>query len=94
MNNQYGQDANLFFVYPKKIIEGKGKKAIHVWSSTDDTKRVTVTITITVSQDKLPLLVMLEGTEGGCNAQNNCAHNMKNQVTYIKKMHGWIATSC
>ncbi len=47
-----------FSMHPRKTVDSKGKKIIHVWSSTDDTKRATVVLSIIVSGDKLPLLVM------------------------------------
>ncbi len=45
-------------MHPRETFDSKGKRTINVWSSTDDTKRATVAVTITASGDKLPLIVI------------------------------------
>jgi len=60
-------------MHPRKTLHRKGNKTIHIQSSTDDTKRATVAVSITVSGKKLPLMVVFKGTKSGCIAKRRIA---------------------
>ncbi len=78
-----------FSMHPRKTLDSKGKKTIHVWSSTDDTKRATVAVTITASGDNLPLLVIFKGTKSGCIAKKELLTYHEGPI-YVCQEHAWM----
>jgi hypothetical protein len=50
---------------PKKTLEIVGAKTVHVRSSTSDTKRATVAVTIAADGTVLPAVVVFKGKPGG-----------------------------
>ncbi len=78
-----------FSMHPRKTLARKGNKTIHVWSSTDDTKRATDAVTITASWNKLPLMMIFKGTECGCIAKRRIAHNHKGPI-HVCQENAWM----
>jgi hypothetical protein len=54
-----------FSMSSKKTLELIGKKTIHIRTSTNDTERVTVAVTITVDGTVLPSTLVFKGKPGG-----------------------------
>jgi hypothetical protein len=54
-----------FSMCPKKTLEVVGKSTIHIRSSTNDTKRATVAVTIAADGTVLPAAVIFKGKPGG-----------------------------
>jgi hypothetical protein len=54
-----------FSMNPKKTLEVIGKKTVHIRSSTNDTKRATVAVTIAADGTVLPAVVVFKGKPGG-----------------------------
>jgi hypothetical protein len=52
--------------HSSKTLEEKGTKTIHVRSSTADTKRVTLAITVDAAGKMLPPILIFKGTPNGC----------------------------
>ena len=50
-----------FSMNPKKTLEVLGLKTVHIWSSTNDTKRATVAVTIAGDGTLLPAVVVFKG---------------------------------
>ncbi len=78
-----------FSMHPRKTLARKGNITIHVWSSTDDTKRATDAVTITASWNKLPLMMIFKGTECGCIAKRRIAHNHKGPI-HVCQENAWM----
>ena len=58
-----------FSFHATKTLEKKGTKTIHVRSSTSDTKRVTLAVTIDASGGMLPPMLIFKGAANGCIAR-------------------------
>jgi len=54
-----------FSMGPKKTLAKKGEKTVHVRTSTSDTKRATVAVTICADGTVLPSVVIFKGKPGG-----------------------------
>jgi hypothetical protein len=54
-----------FSMGPKKTLAKKGEKTVHVRTSTSDTKRATVAVTICADGTVLPSVVIFKGQPGG-----------------------------
>ena len=54
-----------FLMNAKRTFEVVGKKTIHIHTSTNDTKRVTVAVTITADGTLLPLMLIFKGKPNG-----------------------------
>jgi hypothetical protein len=54
-----------FSMNPKRALEVVGKKTVHICSSTNNTKRGTVTVTIAADGTVLPAAVIFKGKPGG-----------------------------
>jgi hypothetical protein len=54
-----------FLMNAKRTLEVAGKKPIHICTSTNDTKRVTMAATITVDGTLLPLMLVFKGKPNG-----------------------------
>ncbi len=55
----------FFSMESKTTLDLAGLKTIHMQSSTSDTKRATVAVTVTASGHQLPLTVIFKGESGG-----------------------------
>ena len=55
----------FFSMHPKKTLEILGTKTVVIRTSTNDTKRATVALTITAAGDQLVPMVVYKGTENG-----------------------------
>jgi len=55
----------FFSMSSKRTLEVIGKKTIHIRTSTNDTKRVTVAVTITADGTLLPSFLVFKGKPGG-----------------------------
>ncbi len=55
----------FFSMESKTTLELAGVKTVHMQSSTSDTKRATVAVTVTASGHQLPLTVIFKGEPGG-----------------------------
>ncbi len=84
-----GQTPVYFSMNPRKTLDRKEKKTIHVQSSTDDTERATVAVIITASGDKLPLLVIFKGTKSGCIAKKEFHTHHKGPI-YLSQENAWM----
>ena len=54
-----------FSMAPKKTLAKKGEKTVHIRTSTSDTKRATVAVTICADGTVLPSVVIFKGKPGG-----------------------------
>jgi hypothetical protein len=70
---QHGSDAGLFFIEHKKDIGVVGKKTIHIRTSTNNTRRATVAVTITGISTVLPLTIIFKGKHDGRITQSEFA---------------------
>jgi hypothetical protein len=52
-------------MHPKKTLEILGKKTIVIRTSTNDTRRATIALTIMAAGDQLVPVVVYKGTENG-----------------------------
>ena len=59
------QSPALSSMESKTMLELAGLKTVHMLSSTSDTKRATVAVTVTASGHQLPLTVIFKGEPGG-----------------------------
>jgi hypothetical protein len=50
---------------PTRTLEALGKKAIVIWTTTNNTKSATVVLTITAAGDQLVPMVVYNGMENG-----------------------------
>ena len=55
----------IFSMHPKKTLEILGKKSIVIRTSTNDTRRATIALTIMAAGDQLVPMVVYKGTENG-----------------------------
>ena len=55
----------IFSMHPKKTLEILGKKTIVIRTSTNDTRRATIALTIMAAGDQLVPVVVYKGTENG-----------------------------
>ena len=55
--------------HSSKTLEVKGTKTIHVRSSTADTKRVTLAVTIDATRKMLPPMLIIKGMPNRCIAK-------------------------
>jgi hypothetical protein len=62
-----------FAMNAKRTLELVGTKTIHVRTSTHDTKRATLAVTITADGTVLPLMVVFKGKPNGCIAKTEFA---------------------
>jgi hypothetical protein len=62
-----------FCMTRKKTLEVSGVKTIHIHTSTNDTKRVTVAVTIAADGTVLPSTIVFKGKANGQIAQNEFA---------------------
>jgi hypothetical protein len=63
--HQHGPNAGLFLDEHKRTLEAVGKKTIHIRTSPNDTKRVTVVVTITADGTLLPSTLVFKGKPNG-----------------------------
>jgi len=55
------QTPSLFSYHSTRMLERKGSKTVHVWSSTLDTKQVTLAVAIEASKRMLPPMLIFKG---------------------------------
>jgi hypothetical protein len=58
-----------FLMNAKRTLELIGEKMVHICTSSDDTKRVTVAVTIAADGMVLPMMLIFKGQPGGCIAK-------------------------
>ena len=65
LDHQHGPDGSIFSMHPKKKLEILGKKTVIIRTSTNDTRRATVALTITAAGNQLVPMVVYKGAENG-----------------------------
>ncbi len=65
----------FFSMHPKKTLEILGKKTIVIRTSTNDTRRATIALTITAAGDQLVPMVVYKGTENGTIKKRELQHH-------------------
>ncbi len=78
-----------FSMHPKKTFEMCGKRTINLQSSTDDTRRCTVAVTLTASGHKLPLLIIFKGKRTGKIATKELK-TYKEGPVYVCQVNDWM----
>ena len=56
------QTSIFFNFHSKKMLEWKGMKSVKIHTSTNDTKRVTLALSVCADSSKLPPIVLFKGT--------------------------------
>ncbi len=83
-----------FAMNAKRTLELVGTKTIHVRTSTHDTKRATVAVTITADGTVLPLMVVFKSKPNGRIAKTELWRIRHRTDIAARKMPGWTRWSC
>ena len=87
-----------FLMIAKRMLELIGEKMVHIRMSSDDTKCVTVAVTIAADRTVLPLMLIFKGqpnkkiarTEFGSYPTTNCCRCQANAWMDEVSMIGWV----
>ncbi len=79
----------FFSMESKRTLELAGQKTIHMRSSTSDTKRATVAVTVTASGHQLPLTVIFKGEPGGRIERDEIKHYSAGPL-YAMQKKAWM----
>jgi hypothetical protein len=60
-HSQHGSNASLFSMITKKTLELVGKKTIHIRMLSNNTRRVTMAVTIAGDSTLLPSMIIFKG---------------------------------
>ena len=79
----------VFSMHPKKKLEILGKKTIVIRTSTNDTRRATVALTITAACNQLVPMVVYKGTENGTIKKQELQHHHPTCI-YETQDNAWM----
>jgi len=79
----------FFSIHPKKNLEILGQKTVVIRTSTNDTRRATVALTITAAGDQLVPMVVYEGTKNGMIKKRELQHHHPTCI-YETQENAWM----
>ena len=83
-----------FSMNSRRTYELIGKKTIHIRTSTNDTKRATVAVTIAGDGTVLPSVVVFKGKANGRIARRSSQRSPHPITTTVRMPHGWTRQLC
>jgi hypothetical protein len=89
LDHQHGPDGSIFSMHPKKKLEILGKKTVIIRTSTNDTRRATVALTITAAGNQLVPMVVYKGTENCTIMKRELQHHHPTCI-YETQENAWI----
>ena len=80
----------FFTCHSKRTLEWKGMKSVNIGTSTNDTKRATLAVSVCADGSKLPPMLIIKGTQT-VGLQKKSFQNLHMAVSIIaRKTHGWM----
>ena len=80
-----------FSMSKKRTLEVVGRKTVHIRTSTNDTKRATVAVTIAADSTVVPLMVVFKGQRTGRIATTEFSTYPQPTTIVVKKRLGWTS---
>jgi len=94
LDHQHGPEASIFLMHHKKPLEILCKKSVVIRTSTNNTRRATVVLTITAAGYQLVPMVVYKGTENGTIKKQELQHHRPTCIYETQEngmVQAWVA---